>query len=432
MNNSYNSLDWKKLPWGIFLFLLAVFVFATPFDFSWPIKVLEGTDEVDAAEAIMRMEKGNIGRRIALFLLGVFAVMSLLRRNRNRFGINGLLGWLILFYLIWAIFSTVWSNDMVFTIRRVVILILLSLGALAVAERFSLRDIAALAFFIFAATLLAAIFTEVRANTFQPFNESWRFTGVMHPIPMGWNCGLLALAALALAKADRKGRSLYWWGIALIAMIFLLLTKSRMATAAAFIGLCVYWLLVSSKIHKVTLIFGVVILGCLLYLSLGEKLNTYGEIATTLGRGDEVKETVSTLTGRIPLWRECLKYAAERPILGYGYNSFLGPHNFSKVSQAVGWAPDSTHSGYIDALMGLGFIGASLFVSILFLYVKTSMNLSRQNPQYAFVAAVSVWLCLNLLLETDLITRPYFSYFISLIMMAKLGFFPRNRSVTNS
>ncbi len=431
MNNSYNSLDWKKLPWGIFLFLFTVFAIATPFDFSWPIKMFEGADPVDSTASLTLIERGSLERSIALLSLGVFALLSLLRRVRKRLHINGPLGWLILFYLFWAAFSIFWSNDMIMTIRRVATLILLSFGSLAVAERLSLREIAALVIFISGTTLLASIFSELNAGIFQLLNESWRFSGVMQYSMMGWNCGLLVLAALYLARSDAKKQTIYRV-IALVAIIFLLLTKGRMAVFSAFTGIAVYWFFVLSNPRKVTLIFGVVISGCLLCLFFGENLITYGEIATTLGRGDEASETVSTLTGRIPLWRECLKYAAERPILGYGYNSFFSPQYIPKIAQALGWAPDSTHSGYVDALMGLGFIGASLFVSILFLYVKTSMNLSRQNPQYAFVAAVSVWLCLNLLLETDLITRPYFSYFISLIMMAKLGFFPRNRSVTNS
>ena len=129
MNNSYNSLDWKKLPWGIFLFLFTVFAIATPFDFSWPIKMFEGADPVDSTASLTLIERGSLERSIALLSLGVFALLSLLRRVRKRLHINGPLGWLILFYLFWAAFSIFWSNDMIMTIRRVATLILLSFGS---------------------------------------------------------------------------------------------------------------------------------------------------------------------------------------------------------------------------------------------------------------------------------------------------------------
>ena len=72
MNNSYNSLDWKKLPWVIFLFILAVFVFATPYNLSWHITADSGW--VQAAEVAGRLGGGNVRRQIALFVLGILAL----------------------------------------------------------------------------------------------------------------------------------------------------------------------------------------------------------------------------------------------------------------------------------------------------------------------------------------------------------------------
>ena len=40
---------------------------------------------------------------------------------------------------------------------------------------------------------------------------------------------------------------------------------------------------------------------------------------------------------------------------------------------------------------------------------------------YAFAAAVLVWLIINLILEDQLLTRPYFPVFVWMILLAKLG-----------
>lgn len=418
----FSTLQRKRttLPVGTFLFILAVFVIAHPFEIS-NSGFNFSRQEINVDDTIEKIETGGIRRPIALFSLGVFAVMTLLYRKRNRLRVNKLLGWLIFFYLLWAISSILWSDSIWLTVRRVMILVLLSIGALAIAERLSLRETAALVLFICTITLLTSIVAERAANTFLPFESSWRFSGVIHPIHQGWNCSLLAITTLVFYKSTDRRRAVYI-GISLVALLFLLLTKSRMAFAATVVGAGVYWSLVLPKSYKVAFVFSLVILVCLMALTLEDKILTYVREAVTLGRGLEGKASVSTLTGRIPLWNECLCYWAKRPLLGYGYNAFLNPHRLRTISHEIGWVPGSLHSGYIETLLGLGSVGAGTLVLILLLALKNSISLSKRNSEYAFVVAVLVWLCCNLVLEADLITKPTFPTFLCMILLAKLGF----------
>ena len=131
---------WSSLPWGTFLFLLMVFIFASPLfrgAFVHP-------DEQQGVIEIMNRD--NLSRILALISLGAFALFNLLRYKTGRFQINGLLGWLILFYLVWATLSIIWSIEPRFTSKRIGILLLLSLGALYVAARFSFQEIITLVF----------------------------------------------------------------------------------------------------------------------------------------------------------------------------------------------------------------------------------------------------------------------------------------------
>ena len=161
------------------------------------------------------------------------------------------------------------------------------------------------------------------------------------------------------------------------------------------------------------------------YFSLEEEFTTYGEQAVFLGRQEEVGR--GTLTGRIPLWQESLRSVDQRPLLGYGYNSYLSPKNIVRISRETGWVAASLHSGYFEVLLGLGYIGLVTLVLLLFLAVKRSVVLAKRDFEYAFMPAVFVWLCINLWFESELLTRPYFMAFVWMILMAKLGFLPENK-----
>ena len=198
---------WSSLPWGEFLFLLAVFIFSTPlFRFASPGGGIEIHTTLDMAN---RLRGGNWMRQVAMISLGAFALFKLLRSKPERFQINGLLGWLILFYLVWAVLSIIWSVDPTFTLKRVGILLLLSLGALYVADRFSFQETIVLVFFICAVATLGGLIISIKYNIFLPFNSRWRFGGNMHPILQGWHCGFLVFSAFALSKTAEKNRAVY-------------------------------------------------------------------------------------------------------------------------------------------------------------------------------------------------------------------------------
>ena len=165
-----------------------------------------------------------------------------------------------------------------------------------------------------------------------------------------------------------------------------------------------------------------------MYFLLGAELfMSSGIDAVNLGRSGGM-ETVSTLTGRIPLWKTLMSAVHQRPLVGHGYDTFLIGENLIRVSDEVqGWIATSTHSGYMGTLLGLGYIGAVALVLILILSVTKSISLARRNPEYAFVAAVLVWLIFNLYTEDQILTRPLFPVFVWMIMLARLFFLEQKR-----
>ena len=413
---------WSRIPWATFLFLLAVFAFSTPLiKFGRPA----GPDSALAMNELLL--QGTWYRQASLLALAAFALFNILRSKSGRFQINGLLGWLILFYLVWATLSITWSINPLFTLKRVGILLILSISALYVANRFSLQETIALVFFICAITILGGVVFLLRHNYFYPFVSWWRFGGNMHPIMQGWHCGLLMLSAFALSEKAEQNRALYI-GISFIAFLLLIITRSRGPFLAFFVGTAVYWSLITSKRYQGVLFFlGIIIVGCLMYFMLGYDFVSFGEKVIMLGRVGEI-ESATTLTGRAPLWTAAMILVDQRPFVGYGYESFLTAQNLIWITEKTGgWTTPSVHSAYIYTLGGLGYIGGVSLVLILFLSVKKSIGLARRNPEYAFVAAVLVWLTINMIIEDQILTRPVFPVFLWMILLARLGFIRQKR-----
>jgi O-antigen ligase len=407
-----------KTPWGLSLFLLVIFALAGPFDPSHS----QGLGVAGLDETVQLIEKGSAQRPIALFSLGLFALVALLSKRRSRLRVNGPLGWSLLFFLFLALASPAWAEDSSLTIRRVGVLVLLSLGAVAVAARLSQIRTVALAVCVCSLTLIISLAVEIASGTFSPFDGTWRFSGVLHPVVQGYNCGLLAIASLALAAACPRSRNRFIL-LALVALLFLGLTRSRMPLASTIFASAVCGSMVSQKVRKLTLVSAYLLLcASLLWVLLGGDLGRAAKSVATMGRGQDAASTLSTLTGRVELWDEELGYVRARPILGYGYNAFLNPRNLPAVSKASGWVSASPHSGYIGTLLELGYLGAATLVLVLLLGLKRSLSLARDGPSAAFAAAVMIWLCCNLFLDSAIITDPTLPTFICMVILASLSF----------
>jgi O-antigen ligase len=344
-----------------------------------------------------------------------------MRRGQNCLKINGVLGWLILFYIIWASLSLTWADDAALTLRRILALWMLCFGALAMGKHFSLRDIILWIFFTTAFYLLVGLAVEIALGTFRPFAPSYRFAGTIHPNTQGANCSLLLLSGLTAGRVAKRGR---WFFVASACMgfVFLILTGSRAASASAIAALLVYWALVSSRSRKLAWILGISIGVCLLVLFYGDSLFQALRQGVLLGRTG-TGEDPSSLTGRIPLWKDCLDYAARQPLQGYGYNSFFTPSRTAKFGATHGWAFAHTHSAYFESLLGTGMVGMISFVMVLVLGIKSSIDHYKGSliPGYACFIAIFIFCLLNGVLEATIVRANMLS-FVAMVVLGHLGF----------
>ena len=414
---SRSLLHNAKVPWITYILLAAVF-FVAQHDLLFSLR----ENFFGSSESMARgIVEGNFRRRIAFSLLGLLGAVGLMRRGQNRLGINGVLGWLILFNLVWAYLSVAWADDAAFTLRRLGTLSMLCLGALAVCKHFSLRDIILWVFFATASFLLIGIACEIALGTFRPLAPGYRFAGTLHPNWQGLNCALLLLTGIGASRAAKCGR---WFFLVcvLVGLVFIVLTGSRTAFAAGIAALLVYWVLVSSRSPNLAWLLGLSIGAgvCLLILLVENDLFTGIRQAVLLGRTDS---DISSFTGRIPLWKEFLGYAARRPLGGYGYNSFFTPTHIVKISATQEWPISEAHSAYFQLLLGTGLVGMISFVLLLVLGIKRSIVRYKAslNPGFAYFVAIFVFCLLHGVLETAAVQPNMFS-FVTVVVLAHLGF----------
>jgi len=422
--HQYAFID--KVPWTIILFLTAAFFLVSH---DWYISLTTGNgSSISLGDYTELVDQGNILRRVVFFSLGVGAVFSyVFQRERYRVKIYGILGWLILFFISWALLSITWADDPDICLRRLVLLVMLCLVAFAVSRSLSLHDIILWVFISSIFYLHLGLVAEVVLGTFHPLLEGYRFAGTLHPNSQAINCTLLFFASLFMLK---KGTRLRWFLIAIAceSFIFLYLTKSRTSLGFAFIAPMLYWFMTLSLSRKGAVILCATFASCILLLFRDFFFPILGH-AITLGRGDT---TTMTLTGRIPLWNEMLRYIYKRPLQGYGYDSFWTSRHIAEIAKEQDWVVTQGHSTYLDLCLSLGFTGATFYVLIWVVAIRRTLIYHKEshNTVYTFLGIVLVFIFLNGLLESITIATNQIT-FLSMLIMARLAF-PSSRAVNES
>jgi O-antigen ligase len=403
----------KKLPWGLFLFLFIIFYFATPYDPFFTIR-----EPITAELMVMQTDKGDLGRRISLVVLGLFGLYNILRTRKDNIRLD-FHGMLIIGYIFWAIVSISWSDEKIMTFRKIVILAMLLIGAGGIAMRYSIRDISYFAFFSGVTTIIIGIISETYLGTFHPFDMSYRFSGTIYPNTQGGNCAILAIASYSLSKTQPKWKSVFNI-LTIFALVFLFLTKSRASFAGALFALSVYWVITSSRDRKLAFLAITISLGCILVFIFDDNLFTFINKATYVGRDTS---DLSTLALRIPLWQECMRYITQQPVQGFGYGSFWTAHRLLEFSRTQGWAVGQSHSGYIEIVLGLGIVGLLSYLTILFVGVKRALQeyLITSNRTYVFCFSIILFFCVDMFFE-NINEIPFLINFLCITLILKMAF----------
>ena len=347
-------------------------------------------------------QEGQLPRRLAFSALALFALTGVWSRGRNRLDAIGALGWLLCFFLCWSALSITWSLEPRLTFRRFGLFVILCLTALAVIRQHPVRFLPCCAFFVTSSYLLVGVMVEGFWGAFRPLSEGYRLAGTLHPNIQGTNCALMMLSAATLAACHRHRR---WFQLAGgVAFVALILTKSRTSLLGVLCALVAFAMVrgtVSRPQKALALVLAASGLGGLLLAEfLGGSAASLMETLLLLGRTAEGEET---FLGRLGIWNGCLRYLAQRPFNGYGFNSFWSPGTIHEFSDAIGIGINGAHSVYLELLLNLGVPGLVGYLLILCLGVKGAVLRYRLTGEagYGFLFLLFIFTFCHGLLEGE-------------------------------
>jgi O-antigen ligase len=365
------------------------------------------------AEAVLFEQSG--GRQLGGLMLGALGAFLILQRGRAGRPRSGpLMGWLLLLFA-WTLLSVTWADDPALTARRLVLFSCLGVGAWALADRLSPRQIAALALLGPLAYLGLGIYAEYANGTLALRTPGYRFAGTVHPNAQAINCALLFFGAYYFLRTARRGR-VFYVAVVVLALVMLYFTRSRTALASTVVAVVAYEALLLTGPRRVAVLVGGAASVVALFL-LSSVLLPALQDRLTLGRTD-VSEDFGTLTGRWPLWTQLGGFVAERPALGYGYGGFWNYDNSMAVIEEQGWPISHAHNAYLDMMLELGPVGAVAFAVVLLLGLRMCYLGGRRTGDrgYEFFGLVLAFATLNALLESQVIQRT----FLTLLAMTVL------------
>ncbi len=356
-------------------------------------------------------------RRIGLAALALSGGLLLIA-GRRRLRLNGGLTLLWVGFVGWAATSLLWSDDPDLTVRRLMSLAAVVSGAAGAACWLSLVDIAWMIWSSGMLLIAGGFVSELALGTFTPWVEGYRFAGLLNPIGIGYSAGLVILSTGVLASGVLGWRRWALIGLCLVAAMVLVLTRSRGPTIASLGACLMYGVMVWTK-RRLAIVAAVLItFGGLITFVATNQVEEALPGLVLLGRADEA-DHLTTLTGRVPLWDVALRFAAERPLLGYGFNSFWTPERFVSIAYETDFYVADLHNSYLNLLLGLGLPGLALGTGLIVCSAISAARFHRHTRDKfgGFACAVIVSHLVNGLLLSVFFTEEISSVLVVVVMI---------------
>jgi len=244
-----------------------------------------------------------------------------------------------------------------------------------------------LALCVFASFLLLMISPETAAA--ERFGGGWLggldFNGVFpHKSAAGYNFGLLLIGLIS--GAGGTWRPLAALAMGVIAFVALLFTNSATGLAGT---IFVCFVIVAFRVLRLESkpILALIALGCVVFALVSPFL-PFGGTAEFVGRD-------SGLTGRAPIWAAGIEAFLKRPMLGYGYDGFFYPGDFSPVWDV--WNAESYfktphfHNSGIEVAVSFGVVGLVVYGLILLVAFFVIGN-ATLSPKVRLGLVAALWL----------------------------------------
>lgn len=382
--------QFNKTPWLILIFLSILFYFIEGHELTFSLRVDQDITTDDLIN--MASGEGSPLRRVSLALLAISSALIFIFKGLQKNKINGILGWSILIFILWCLASLTWSTDAPLTLKRLSVLLAISVSGFFLSQQYPVKN---LVFFVLISCgiyLITGLSCEIYLGTFTPFAEDYRFAGTHNPNVQGANCALMLIAASSIYFTRSNNRH-YYLLIMVFALCALLLTKSRTSFYCSILAVLIIYI-ASSPLSLKKLIsllaFLAILLGFIVILTNSSSISISDTFEVlNLGRSTE---NVETYTGRTMIWKMCLNYIADRPYVGYGFNSFWNAKHIYELLSSLNWQVNSAHSLYLNLMLSVGLVGTIIFVTFLVWGIRNTFLQFMRTGEYGYLFLFSLFI----------------------------------------
>lgn len=385
-----------------------------------------------ASAAGSAVEEGSLTRTILVLTFGAAGTLRLPDAVKKL----DQAGWrfltLLAAYLGWASLSLVWSESPQLTIRRLILAILLVVGAFGLGAGYYgvpelgrglfARDAIVAGVVAGASVWLAAL----ASGSVDVLAGDWALVPVAVGTAIGYPmllAGLVSVygrhtSAIPNPFASRRTQAFILTG----ALITIFSLRKRALLAVSLLATSFLSFVFRRRRARgdmlVRIGVGLALVSIVVALL---NIDVTGTATPILLRGEQEVD-LETLTGRVPLWEELIPRASENPWTGVGFGAFWTPDRMAEIESAVGWHAVVAHNGYLDEVLATGLPGFVLLFSAWAAATGTLAGRGRRGDGFALLAAV--WLGSYLLINvTATLTQDLFQFpFYSSLVLAFAAF----------
>jgi exopolysaccharide production protein ExoQ len=200
--------------------------------------------------------------------------------------------------------------------------------------------------------------------------------------------GVYALTFLVI-RALRNWPTINYLDTALILVNAYFLSRARSTTALvlAFFGVAlILGLKAVGSFRRVALVIVISLIVALPILVI--TMNSPGSVVSGAFFSSTGKD--ATLTGRIPMWKDLIRFGRKDLVLGSGYESYWARY-YKEIWAKWTFLPISAHNGYVEVLLNLGFLGFTIVIYVIsraLSLLSSKDSLSRPNGHWILVILI--------------------------------------------
>jgi O-antigen ligase len=380
---------------------------------------------------------GNWSTRVLRLLILALSLVVVLSRIRLTLRLLRQVNVFFLFFVGLAIASLAWSIDPGLTLRRIVLLLMMSSTFLASTvtawnpRRFQQIVRPVLTLLLIGSLVFGLTNPElaIQQDTAPELLNAWRgLTFQKNALGAVASFGFLLWLHAWLARETKPLSALIGGTAAAVCLVLSRSATSLIATVFASLGLLLLMKAPGSMRRSVPYLVAALTV-CILIYSMAI-LRIVPGLDMLLAPIPMITGKDLSFSGRTEIWAAILDHIRIRPLLGSGYGAYWAvgeapapmSESYVLISRLLGFYPASAHNGYLEVLNDLGTVGLLCLGGYLIFYVRQSLRLfSFDRTQGALFLALFLQQAITNLSESHWLHVTSFDFVVMSLGTISIG-----------